>query len=172
MAAPVSGGAANFARGQESAFMDVQLFFVVLLAAVALTILVKRFFGGRYGNLRPSMETTNAYLSAQVDPEVRYHLSGSDLYPGAIIGIGKEWTLESDLWKPLEIDRRRLGELIFNMKSQGMGSGVLPYGHEIFDDRGEKIGSLFSLPGQNVTIWIKGEKRVQISTPEPPSMQK
>ncbi|MCE5265226.1 MAG: hypothetical protein LLG97_17045 [Deltaproteobacteria bacterium] len=151
--------------------MDMQILFLILLAAIALIILVKRFSGGCYGSLRPNLETTNAYLSAQVDPEMKYYLTGSDLYPAAIIGIVKAWTLESDLWKPLDLDPPRLKELIFNIKSQGMGAGVLPYGHEIFDDREEKIGNLFSLPGQNVTVWVKGEKRVQISTPPPPSMR-
>jgi hypothetical protein len=35
-----------------------------------------------------------------------------------------------------------------------------------------KIGDWLSLPGQNVTVWLKGEKHVQILTPELPSMQK
>lgn len=152
--------------------MDMQMLIVILLAAVVLIVLIKTFSGGRYGSLRPSMETTNAYLSSQVDPEMRYYLSGSDLYPNAIIGIGKAWTLETGLWKPLELDQKRLGELIFNIKSQGVGAGVLPYGHEIFDDRGEKIGNWFSLPGENVTVWHRGENRVALSTPAPPSMQK
>ncbi len=151
--------------------MDMQILFLILLAAIAAIVLVKRFSRGRYGSLRPSLETTNAYLSARVDPEMKYYLSGSDLYPAAIIGIVKAWTLESDLWRPVDVEPPHLKELIFNIKSQGMGAGVLPYGHEIVDDRGEKIGSWFSLPGQNTTVWIRGEKRVQISTPPPPPMR-
>ena len=138
--------------------MDMQILFLILLAAIAVIILVKRFSGGRYGTLRPSMETTNAYLSARVEPGMKYYLTGSDLYPAAIIGIVKAWTLESDLWKPLDLDPERLRELIFNIKSQGIGTGVLPYGHEIYDDREEKIGNWFSLPGQNTYGLDQGRK--------------
>lgn len=150
--------------------MDIQLFIVILLIAVvmALALVIKNFSGGRHGSLRPNLETTSAYLSAQVDPEMRYYLSGSDLYPNAIIGIQKAWALESDLWKPVDLDPNKLKEMIFNIKSQGMGTGVIPGGYEILDDRGGKIGDWFSLPGQNVTVWIRGENRVELSTPSPP----
>jgi hypothetical protein len=149
--------------------MDMQLFIVILLIGVLMVVLIKNFSRGRYGSLRPNLQTTNAYLSAQVDPGMRYYLSGPDLYPNAIIGIGKEWALESDLWKPVDLESNKLKELIFNIKSQGMGSGSNPYGYEIFDDRGGKIGDWFSLPGQNITVWIRGENRVELSTPAPPA---
>lgn len=148
--------------------MDMKILFVITLAVIVLIILIKRFSRGRYGSLRPSLETTDAYLSFQVDPGMRYYLSGSDLYPNAIIGIRKAWTLESDLWKPVDLDPKMLKELIFNIKSKWMGAGVMPGGYEIFDDREEKIGGWFSLPGQNITVWIRGENRVELSTPESP----
>ena len=146
--------------------MNMQVLIIILLAAIALIILIRRFASGRYGSLRPSLETTNAYLSFQVNPGMKYYLSGSDVYPNALIGIERVWTLESDLWKPLDLDPKTLKELIFNLKSQGLGSGVIPYGYEIFDDREGKIGDWFSLPGQNVTVWLRGENRFELSTPE------
>jgi hypothetical protein len=147
--------------------MDMQILFVILLAVIVLIMLIKRFSSGRYGNLRPSLQTENAYLAFQVDPGMRYYLSGSDLYPNAIIGIRKAWTLESDLWKPVDLDPKILKELIFNIKSKWMGAGVMLGGYEIFDDREGKIGDWFSLPGQNITVWIRGENRVELSTPAP-----
>lgn len=146
--------------------MDIQILFIILLAAILLVILIKRFSRGRYGSLRPSSETTNAYLAFQVNPGMRYYLSGSDLYPNAIIGIVKAWTLESDLWKPLDLDPKKLKEFIFNINSRVMGTGPLLGGYEIFDDRKGKIGDWLSLPGQNVTVWIAGGNRVSLSTPE------
>jgi hypothetical protein len=146
--------------------MNMQILIIILLAAVVLFILIKKFSSGHYGSLRPSLETTNAYLSFQVNPGMKYYLSGSDVYPNAIIGIERAWILESDLWKPLEMDSKTLKGLIENMKAVGLGSGVIPYGYEIFDDREGKIGDWFSLPGQNVTVWIRGENRFKLSTPE------
>lgn len=146
--------------------MNIEILIIILLAAVAVIVLVQRFSRNRYGNLRPSMETTGSYLAFRVDPSLAYYLSGSDVYPNAIIGIDPSWTLQSDLWKPLEMDSIKLKDLVENMKTQGMGAGVLPYGFEIFDDRGGKIGNWFSLSGQNVTIWIRGENKFEMSTPE------
>lgn len=148
--------------------MDAHILFVILLAVVVLTLLLRRFSRGRYGSLRPSLKMTNSYLSFQVDPGMRYYLSGSDLYPNAIIGIRKTWTLESDLWKPVDLDPKKLKEIIFNVTSQLMGAGVMPDGYEILDDRNGKIGDWFSLPGQNVTVWLRGDNRVELSTPAPP----
>jgi hypothetical protein len=145
--------------------MNMQILIIILLAVIALIMLIRRFSRGRYGSLRPSLGTTNAYLSFQVNPGMKY-------YPNAIIGIERGWTLESDLWKPLEMDSKILKGLIFNMKAVGLGSGVIPYGYEIFDDREGKIGDWFSLPGQNVTVWLRGENRFELSTPENPHSQK
>lgn len=152
--------------------MDMQIVFGILIAAVALIALVKKLSSGHYGALHPNLATTQAYLAFRVDPEMRYYLSGSDLYPNAIIGIKKSWTLVSDLWKPIELDPGKLQELIFNIKSQGLGTGDLPYGYGIFDDRGGMIGDWFSLPGQNITVWLKGGNRVEISTPGVPSPER
>ena len=145
--------------------MTMQILFVILLAAIALIILIKRFSSGRYGSLRPSLETTASYVAFRVNPEMAYYLSGSDVYPNAIIGINRSWTLDTDLWKPLAMDSNTLKGLIENMKAVGLGSGIIPYGYEIFDDRTGKIGDWFSLPGQNVTVWLRGENRFQLSTP-------
>jgi hypothetical protein len=146
--------------------MTVQILIIILMAAIALTILIKRFSGKRYGSLRPSMETTNSYLTFRVNSSMTYYLSGSDVYPNAIIGISKSWSLQSELWKPLEMDQKALKELVENMKTLGVGSGVIPYGYEIFDDREGKIGDWFSLPGQNITVWLRGDNRFGLSTPK------
>jgi hypothetical protein len=152
--------------------MNMQILIIVLLAVVVLLIVIPRFSGGRYGSLRPSLETTNRYISFRVNPEMNYYLSGSSVYPNAIIGIDKTWILESDLWKPLDLDPKTLKELIFNIKSQGLGEGEMFYGFEIVDHRGGRIGDWFSLPGQNITVWIKGENRFTLSTPADLSSQK
>lgn len=146
--------------------MNIEILIIALLAAMSVVVVVRKFSSSRYGSLRPSEETTNAYLAFRVNPGMSYYLSGSDVYPNAIIGIDKSWTLQSDLWKPLEMDAKVLRGLVENMKAQGLGSGVTPCGYEILDDRKGKIGDWFSFPGQNITVWIKGENRFQLSTPE------
>jgi hypothetical protein len=146
--------------------MSIQVLIVVLLAVIAAITLFRKLSGNRYGNLRPSLETTNAYLSFQVDPGMSYFISGSDVYPNAIVGVRKSWTLQSDLWKPVAMDAKAMKGWVEAMKNVGFAAGVIPYGYEIFDDRDQKIGNWFSLPGQKITVWIREQNRFDLSTPE------
>lgn len=146
--------------------MNIEILIIILLAVIAAILLFQRLSGKRYGVIRPSMEATNAYLAFRVDPAMSYYLSGSEVYPNGIIGVHPSWTLQSDLWKPVAMDSPSLKRYIENMKSLGLPSGVIPYGYEICDDGTGKIGNLFSLPGQNMTVWLREQNRFEISTPE------
>ncbi len=142
--------------------MDVKIL-ISILAAVALILIVWRFSSGRYGELRPSQEVTDAFQTFRIAPEKNYFISGSDICPNAIITIDKSRTLESDLWKKIDLTSDEMKKLVGNMRSRAMDQFL--QGFDILDDRGAKIGEWFSLAGINVTIWIKGIDGVSISTP-------
>jgi hypothetical protein len=137
--------------------MDMMLLISMLAAAVILVLIVWRFSGGRYGELWPSQEATAAFETFRIDPEKEYYISGSDVYPNAIIGI--------DLWKKRNLTAEGMKELVGNMRSRAMEHLTSLQGFDILDDRGAKIGDWFSLPGMSIVIWMKGEDRVSISTP-------
>lgn len=132
------------------------------LVAMALTVWVA---GGRYGELRPSQQTTEAYTAFQVDPEKNYYISGPEFYPNALMGIDKEWSLESDLWKKRELTNASIKELVLNMQSKAMERMVPPHGFDVIDDKGRKIGDWYSIMGLDISIKVTGEKRVTITTP-------
>ena len=145
--------------------MDMKILISILAAAVVLILIVWRFSGGRYGELRPSREATDAFETFRIDPGKEYYLSGSDVYPNAIIGIDKSRTIETDLWKKRDLTAEGMKELVGNMRSRAMGHIAFLQGFDILDDRGAKIGEWFSLPGMSIVIRMKGEDRVSISTP-------
>ena len=145
--------------------MDMKILISVLAAAVVLILIVWRFSGGRYGELRPSREATDAFETFRIDPGKEYYLSGSDVYPNAIIGIDKSRTLETDLWKKRDLTAEGMKELVGNMRSRAMKQVRSLQGFDILDDRGAKIGEWFSLPGMSIVIRTKREDRVSISTP-------
>ncbi len=145
--------------------MDAQLLIGAgIVAAVLLAIIVSRV-SGRYGKIRPSQDVTQAYEHFRVNPDKRYYISGSDVYPNAIIGIDKAWTLESDLWKSRDLNSSGLKELVCNMRSKGWESNAALYGFTIWDNRGGIIGDLFSLPGIHMPVRIRDANRVVIDTP-------
>ena len=145
--------------------MDTQLLIGAGIVAAALLAIIVSRVRGPYGKIRPSQDVTEAYEYFRVNPDQRYYISGSDVYPNAIIGIDKAWTLESDLWKSRELDSSGLKELVSNMRSKGWESNATLYGFTICDNRGSIIGDLFCLPGLHMPVRIRGAYRVVIDTP-------
>ncbi len=145
--------------------MDTHLIIGVGIVAAALFAIIVSRITDRYGKIRPSRNVTEAYQNFCVNPQLRYYISGSDGYPGAIIGIDKAWTLESDLWKSRELDSRELKDLIQHMQSKGAESSTMLHGFAIYDNHGRIIGDRFSLPGLHMPVRILGAYRVVIDTP-------
>jgi len=145
--------------------MDTQLLIGAGLVAAALLAIIVSRVSGRYGKIRLSQDVTEAYESFRVNPDQRYYISGSDVYPNAIIGIDRAWTLESDLWKGRDLDSSGLKELVSNMRSKASESTATLNGFTICDNRGNVIGDLFCLPGLHMPVRIRGAYRVVIDTP-------
>jgi hypothetical protein len=145
--------------------MDTQLIIGVGIVAAVLFAIIASRVGDRYGKIRPNRSVTEAYENFRVNPQFRYYISGPDGYPGAIIGIGKEWTLESDLWKARDLDSGGLRDLVQHMQSRGADSGTMLHGFAIYDNRGRIIGDRFSLPGLHMPVRVLGARRVVIDTP-------
>jgi len=145
--------------------MDTHLIIGAGIVAAALCAIILSRIGDRYGKIRPSRDVTEAYENFRVNPQLRYYISGPDEYPGAIIGIDKAWTLESDLWKGRDLDSRQLRGLVQHMQSKGAESGTMLYGFAIYDNRGKIIGDRFSLPDLHMPVRILGQYRVVIDTP-------
>ncbi|HPB70946.1 MAG TPA: hypothetical protein PLW16_08300 [Syntrophales bacterium] len=145
--------------------MNLQVVLALLAVAVALVVAVWRFSGGSYGKLRPSAEASAAYEAFQVQPDLTYYISGSDVHPNALMGIDASWTLASDLWKKRDLTPEGLKELVRGMQAKALERLAPLQGFDILDHRDRQIGTWFSLPGPHVSIRIREENRVEISTP-------
>jgi hypothetical protein len=145
--------------------MDIKILTAAGIIAIAFFAIIKWQAGRRYGKIRPSKEVTEAYDSFRVDTDMNYYISGSDIYPNAIIGIDKTWTLESDLWKKKELSSQGMKELVQNMKFKAMEQNLMFHGFVILDNFERKIGNWFSIMGISTTVEIIGERRVVVYTP-------
>ena len=145
--------------------MDIQILIALGIIAIFLITIVIWRFGERYGKIRPSRDVTEAYDRFRVDPNLHYYISGSDVYPNAIIGIDKAWIMESDLWKKKDLSSQDMKELVQNMRAKSAERILTLHGFDIFDNRGRKIGDWFSIMGVIMTVEIRGEKRVIVHTP-------
>jgi hypothetical protein len=145
--------------------MDIEILLTAVAVAAALALMVWRFSGGGYGKLRPSGEVTAAYEAFHVDPGKIYYSSGAYHAPSAVMGLDKDWTLESDLWEKRDLDAEGMKGIVKGMRAAAGEHLASLHGFDILDDRGRKIGNWFSLPGMSIAIKTMDEKRVAISTP-------
>jgi hypothetical protein len=121
-----------------------------------------------YGRITPDGNVTNAFEKYQVNPNYNYYISGSDVYPHAIIGLDKALTLEPDLWKQIELTPKKLRELVQDMMSKVMALrwNLVLHGFAMFDDNGKQIGVWYSILGAITSLSMKDDHTVIIITPD------
>jgi hypothetical protein len=145
--------------------MSIQIIIILCIGLLTVIVLATRIAGGRYGKLRASEDALEAFTSFRVDHHKNYYTTGSDAFPNALMGLNKDWSLESDLWKKRNPIDSGLQELVSNMQHKAAEKMLFLHGFDVLDNRGEKIGDWYSVLGLHITIRISGEKRVSISTP-------
>jgi hypothetical protein len=119
-----------------------------------------------YGGIVPNQDATTAFERYQVDPNLNYYYSGSDVYPNAVMGLNKAYTLDSDLWKRVEMTPQLLREFISNMQRRALNLGQMQHGFAILDDKGKQIGIWYSILSVRTVVQMKDNKTVAIHTPD------
>ena len=114
-----------------------------------------------YGRLISSSEVTAKFKRFEVDENLNYFLFGQQVNPTAIIGLNKDYTLESDLWQRLDFDTISLQSLVDRMAG---GNSTNRSGSFILDPDGNRIGVWFA-GGGGATIKMAGEKRIAYISP-------
>ena len=117
---------------------------------------------GTYGKIKPSREVTTAFTSFEVKKDHKYYMTGSDMYPDAIIAIDEKYTLTSKFWK--EIEPEKLSDLVKQMNEKTPESLPKLYGYNILDNEGNDIGDWYSFVDETV-IKVDGNK-VTVYTPD------
>ena len=118
-----------------------------------------------YGKIEPNREITQSIERYQVDPDLNYYISGSTSVPNAIIGVKKTFTLDSDLWKKVEMTTAVIKDLVYSMQMRASGFAGRLQGFIILDDKGRQLGVFYSLHDVDTFVRMKDEKTVIINTP-------
>jgi hypothetical protein len=123
-----------------------------------------------YGRIVHDGRVTEAFDKFQVNPNYDYFYSGSEVYPSAVIGLDKSYTLETDLWKKIDMTPVKFKEIVENMKfkSSSVNFRAPLYGFAILDDRGKQIGAWYSIIEATVSssVRMKDSQTVLIDTPD------
>ena len=132
-------------------------------ALVGVVILTLAACGGSYGTLQRSTAVDQEFESTQILPEYNYYFTGSYYKPKAIIGIHRDYTLVSKLWKPVDLTVDRLNGWVEQM-TNFKGYAFRNLGSNILNAEGQIIGIWYS-PEDFTTIRMLGEKQVSIYPP-------
>lgn len=143
--------------------MDMQI--LIVAGLIAVIFIVIRQLDGHYGKIKPQTDVAENYKNFRLNPNLRYYTSGSDIYPQVIMGIDKTWTLESELWRERDLSAQNLADLVLNMQTRAVETGVSLHSFDIFDHRGIKIGNCFSSLMLSMPVKIKDERKVIVFPP-------
>jgi hypothetical protein len=120
-----------------------------------------------YGRILPSDEVGGDMEAGRVRPEIRYYTSGSDLYPNALIGLNRDYRLDREtLWKEVVMTPEKLREIIGYMKAKAREFHQYPYGFDLLDTGGKKIGFWYSIMTATTFLRFEEDGTVMILTPE------
>lgn len=93
-----------------------------------------------------SYDVSQTFENYKVLPDHQYYYYGETYSPEAVVAIQKGYTLNSPHWKALEMDERKLRDMLFEMTSfPGAEYKLVNNGAYIFNDNGETIGFWYSI---------------------------
>lgn len=119
-----------------------------------------------WGKITPDTQVKKDFDIYQVNSDFNYYISGSDVYPNAILGLNKAYILDSTLWKKVDLTPAKLQELVTDMKSRAMNIGQRQFGFAVLDNMGKQIGVWYSLLSASTSIQMKSDNKVMIYTPD------
>jgi hypothetical protein len=146
--------------------MDIKLMIIAFAVLLfGFIILFGRRVRANYGSIRPNGKVTDSFESYEVKPDLIYYFSGAETAPTAIIGVDKRLTLDSQLWKMIEVTPEKLETLVQNMKATVAEHDETLHGFDILDNQGKYMGEWFSMLGIHVVVKMGKENNLAITTP-------
>jgi hypothetical protein len=143
---------------------------------IGLCALLLLCFGGlscsgalfqNYGRIHPGDETSGELENGMVDSGLRYYISGSDLYPNALIGLHRDQRLDPEtLWKEVKMTPAKLRQIVGFMKAKAFEYREFPHRFDLLDTGGKKIGFWYSILSARTYIHFAGDGIVTIGTPD------
>ena len=120
-----------------------------------------------YGRILPSDDTDRDLEGGGVHTEIRYFISGSDLYPNALMGLHRDYRLDREtLWKEVAMTSGKLREIVGFMKAKAREYGQYPHGFDLLDTGGKKIGFWYSIMRARTFLRFEEDETVMILTPK------
>ena len=112
-----------------------------------------------YGRLASNPDVTQAFQAYQILPDHTYYYRGSSSRPFVIVGIHKDFTLDSPLWVKIDANSEDFRNLVSRVSLQATGRTTEPWGFNIIDQTGRKVGVWYSAI-RNATVEVDQSGRI------------
>lgn len=163
-----------YARGDDSVHRQSKchmLFTGMVVPAVFLAICLTGLSGcsGTHGRLEISLDVKDMFERYEVLPDHRYFYTESSVWPRAVIGLHKDYTLQSDFWHPVKVTSEQLNRWL-NFQGHSIQHFIENNGSNILDQDGRKIGVWYALKSKRDwgVVKIIDDKTVNIILVSPP----
>jgi len=140
----------------------------ILIAAALCLAMLSGCAAGKmqnYGGFVPDKGVSAQFEEYRVDPGLVYFISGSDDLPNAVIGIGKEYTLQSELWKRRDFDEDMLKDIVESMQNRVLATRLSLQGFRIEAPGGAAVGVWFSVLEATTSVRVEGRNVVLFTPP-------
>lgn len=118
-----------------------------------------------YGQLLRSEKVDKIFKVYQILPDHNYHYAGPGGRPDAILGIHKDYTLETTQWTTLDPSADALKKAVDSINfHNNTRVRNYPYGFIVSDPEGRQIGIWYSIWGWT-TVIMEPENRVKVFPP-------
>jgi len=135
------------------------------ITPIVVALLITLGCAGNYGRLVQNQEINKIFNTYRVLSDYRYYFSGPEGRPDAVMGILRDYTLESTQWTEVDLTGEQLKKLIDSINFYHRGrTRNYPYGFLILDHNGNQIGIWYSI-WDWTTVIVKEDKRVEIYAP-------
>ena len=144
----------------------MMIFFGILVCLFFLAAVeAKCASSANWGRFIPSEKVEYSFTKCEVKSDINYYISGSDLYPTAILGLDKSYTLESALWKKVNFSPELLCDTVNHMKDRARNFSQLQFGFALVNSQGKQIGIWYSLIEGTTAFEIMDGNKVMIYQP-------
>jgi hypothetical protein len=137
----------------------------LIVTCILFIVIQAAFFGcfESYGRLKSSLEIDKMFEEHKVLADHSYFYSGPEMRPNAIIGIDNNYTLNSTLWKPVDLTPEQFKEWI-DFMTDYLGYTLFNYGSLILDPTGKRLGVWYS-PLNWTIVKMESDESVVVHTP-------
>ena len=111
-------------------------------------------------------EVLDQFMAATILPGHRYYTTGVPNNPDAILGLKKDYTLQTDRWKERNLDSQQLRQLVGMMNDTYGVVQVGVAGCDVFNDKNEKIGVWYAATVRS-NVEMVGDMAVTVNPPNP-----